>query len=347
MNQTTQIFSRRALTAVRVIIVSCYLLQIGCIRNSENEVVVYTALDKEFSDTILDEFAVETGVTVLPKYDLESNKTVGLAEEIINQRDRQRADVFWNNEILHTLRLKRMGLLDVYLSPAAANYPAQFVSPDQDWHGFAARARVLLVNTDQLPDESDWPKSVSELGDRKWKDRCAMARPLFGTSSTHAAVLFSTLGDETAKAFFRAAADNASVESGNKQVALKVARGQFAFGLTDTDDAIIELEKGRPVAIVFPDQADGAAGALLIPNTLAIIKDAPNAAAARLLVDYLLRAETERQLAACPSAQIPLNEEVKEASRVAPDDLKMMEVDFEAAALKWETAKKLLVEIFP
>ncbi|MEZ6109252.1 MAG: hypothetical protein R3B96_25015 [Pirellulaceae bacterium] len=37
--------------------------------------------------------------------------------------------------------------------------------------------------------------------------------------------------------------------------------------MTDTDDAIIELEQGSEVAVIYPDQ--DSVGALLIPNTLA------------------------------------------------------------------------------
>ena len=36
-------------------------------------------------------------------------------------------------------------------------------------------------------------------------------------------------------------------------VAEGVAQGQFAVGITDTDDAIAEVRAGRPVVIVFPD----------------------------------------------------------------------------------------------
>ncbi|MEM7453311.1 MAG: extracellular solute-binding protein [Planctomycetota bacterium] len=330
-----------------LLLVTSIVLLTGCIGKSENEVVVYTALDKEFSETILDDFAAQSEVDVLPKYDKESNKTVGLAEEIINQQQRQRADVFWNNEILHTIRLKKLGLLEPYDCQEAENYPASFVSPDKDWFGFAARARVFIVNTEILPDEADWPTSIDDLTDPVWKDRCSIARPLFGTSSTHAAVMFSLLGEEGAKTFYQSVSENAAVESGNKQVAINVSRGRYAFGLTDTDDAIIEIEKGNPVAIVFPDQGEDGRGTLLIPNTIAIIKNGPNTENAQQLIDYLLQGDTERALAACPSAQIPLRNDVSETSRVAPDDLKVMEVDFEDAADQWEIAKQFLVELFP
>jgi iron(III) transport system substrate-binding protein len=307
-------------------------------------VVVLAALDKEFSEPLLEEFAKQSGIKVLGKYDVESNKTVGLANEIIANASRPRGDLFWNNEILHTIRLEKLGLLETYRSPLAEKFRQQFVSKEGSWHGFAARARVLIINRKRLPDQSAWPVTIAELADPRWKGKCGMARPLFGTTATQAAVLFAQLGDQAATDFFKQVAENAVIESGNKQVAQHVAEGRYAWGVTDTDDAVIEIEAGKDVALVFPDQATQ--GTLLIPNTLAIIKGGPNTESARKLVDWLLRSETELQLAKGASAQIPLNREVTERSRVAPVDLKVMEVDFVAAAEKWETAQRVLVELF-
>ena len=319
----------------------------GCIPTSDNEVVVYSALDKEFSEPILNDLESEMGIRILTKFDQESNKTVGLTSDIIQNRQKPRTDVFWNNEVLHTLRLERMGLLEVYLSPNAKNFPEQFVSKSKTWHGLAARARVLIVNTNLLPDPNDYPQSIFDLADPKWQGKCAMARPLFGTTATHAAVLFDQLGDVDATELLTKISNNAAIEGGNKQVAIKVARGQYAFGVTDTDDAIIEIDSAQPVTIVFPDQGDDQLGALLIPNTLCIIKNGPNPERAKAIVDRLLMPDTETRLAAGPSAQIPLNKNVSVRSRVESSGLKIMDADFRAAADQWESTASSLQEIFP
>ena len=83
----------------------------GCLSQADREVVVYTALDAPFSQPILDSFEQKTGIRVRAKFDVESTKTVGLANAILAEAERPRCDVFWNNEILNTLRLKRKGLL--------------------------------------------------------------------------------------------------------------------------------------------------------------------------------------------------------------------------------------------
>jgi len=320
----------------------------GCWFHSGPEVVVYTALDSEFSEPVFGDFTAKTGIAVRAKFDVESTKTVGLTEALMAERNRPRCDLFWNNEILNTLRLQKQGLLSAYHPPVAESYPAMYRSADGNWHGFAARARVLIVNTDLLPVEGERPESIRDLADPKWVAQAGIAKPLFGTTATHAACLFAHWGDDEAKAFFRKIKSNqVKICSGNKQVALEVAAGQLAFGLTDTDDAIIEVEKGRPVAIVYPDQGDDGLGTLFIPNTLAIIAGGPNPRSARRLVDYLLSPEVEKKLAAGPSAQIPLNPEVDAEVRVeTPQTVKAMPVDFEAAAERWDAAYEFLRDEF-
>jgi iron(III) transport system substrate-binding protein len=318
----------------------------GCWSAAEQEVVVYAALDREFSEPILQDFEAATGIRVLTKYDVESTKTVGLVNALIQERNRPRCDLFWNNEILHTLRLDDLDMLDTYASPLAADYPPAYRSPQGTWYGFAARIRVLIVNTQLVP-ETERPNSIQDLIDPKWQGKVGIAKPLFGTTATHAAVLFAHWGDERAEEFFARLKNNAQVLAGNKQVALSVAKGELAFGLTDTDDAIIEQDKGMPVAIVYPDQGEGELGALFIPNTLALIKAAPNGQSARRLVDFLLSPEVEARLAEGRSAQFPLNTNVTTGSRAAGENpIRHMPVDFAAAADKWEDASQFLRERF-
>src|SRR5688572_12339641 len=76
------------------------LVLCGCDKKSERQVVVYTALDREFSEPLLQDYETGTATKVLAKYDVESTKTVGLVEALIAEQDRPRCDLFWNNEIL-------------------------------------------------------------------------------------------------------------------------------------------------------------------------------------------------------------------------------------------------------
>jgi len=92
------------------------------------------------------------------------------------------------------------------------------------------------------------------------------------------------------------------------------------------------MDAGRPVTVVFPDQGDDQRGVLLIPNTVCVIKNGPNTAGAVRLLQRLLAADVETRLAKGGSGQIPLADDVETKSRVVPQELKVLKVDFEAAA---------------
>ncbi len=246
----------------------------GCVRRAESDIVVYSALDRDFATPILDGFERqqdhETGV--IAKFDVESTKTVGLVNLIIAEQQAPACDLFWNNEIMHTVRLQKQGLLQPHDWQIEPGWPADMIASDSTWCGFAARARVLIVNTKLIKSPQEYPRSVAELADPKWAQNCAMARPLFGTTATHFAVLRETQGRDATIDQLKLINDNAVILSGNKQVAVAVSSGRVAWGLTDTDDAIIEKDLGRPVDIVYPDQQPDQPGTLRIPNTIAVIK---------------------------------------------------------------------------
>src|SRR5262249_24451773 len=146
-------------------------------------------------------------------------KSVGLFRELQLEAKRPRCDVHWNNEILATVVLQKQGLLEPYDSPAAADFPDWANGPEKMWYAFAERARVLLVNT-KLVSEAEWPRRLSDLTDPKWKDCIGMAKPLFGTTLTHAACLFEVMGPDAAKDLFtKLKANGVKIVAGNKQVA--------------------------------------------------------------------------------------------------------------------------------
>jgi len=294
----------------------------------EPDVRLYCALDTEFAEPLIREFERRTGLVVEAQFDVEAHKTVGLVNIIREESHRTRCDVFWNNEIAHTISLANDGLLAAYDSPSASDIPAQYRDPERRWTGFAARARVFIVNT-ELADPAEIT-GMWDLVDPRWKGRCGMARPLTGTTLTHATALFTVLGEEKALAYLNAVkAGGVSLTSGNATLMRLVAEGALAWGWTDTDDFHVALSNGRPVAAVFPDAGQEGLGTLFIPNTVCILKDAPHPAAARQLVDYVLSAEVERALALSRSAQIPLHASLRDMQHPLPlERMKPMQVDY-------------------
>lgn len=266
-------------------------------------VVVYSSVDDVFARPIAQRFQEETGIEVLLVPDTEETKSAGLLNRLIAEKGRPRADVFWSGDPVRAAVLKRHGVSAPYRSPAAAGLSPAFSDPEGHWTGFSARARILLYNRDAVP-EGQAPDSVFDLLEPRFRGRACLANPLFGTTSMHAAALFEVLGEEKARAFFNDfSANGGRMLSSNAEVRRRVAAGECAVGITDTDDANVARLEGKPVEIVFPDTRG--IGTLVVPNAAVLIAGAPHPEAGRRFIDFLLAPATEQALAASEAAQIP------------------------------------------
>lgn len=310
---------------------------------------IYCSLDQEYAEPLIRRFEAETGISVRVEFDVEANKNVGLAVRIREEaRTRPRCDVFWSNEFAEQISFAEDGLLLAYDSPSARDIPAEFRDSAQRWTGFAARARILIVNT-KLADPKDI-HSMWDLFDDRWKGQGAMAKPLAGTTLTHMAALVSVLGEADSRRYFETAAARAklgdlNLVDGNAHVMRLVREGQCAFGWTDTDDFNVAREGGFPVVAVYPDQ-DGV-GTMLIPNTIGILGKAPHPEAARRFVDWVLRPEIEKELAFSRAAQVPVRAEVPRPEHVVDGGhFRVMKVDYVAVGKAIALRTRMLQEIF-
>lgn len=313
----------------------------GCVNNS-NVVVVYTTVDQIFSEPILKGFENETGITVKVVYDTEETKSTGVLNRLIAEKDNPQCDVFWSGDPVRTIVLKNKGITFPYQSAVANDIDGVFKDPGYHWTGFSARARVLIYNKDLLNSE-DLPKSIFDLSKEQYKGNVAIANPLFGTTTFHFAALFSTVGDEKAKQFLADLKNNdVIIATSNGDVKKRVVQGEIACGLTDTDDAYEAIKEGANVGVVFLDQQG--MGSLIMPNTVNLIKNAPNAGNGKKIMDYLLSKETETKLAkSC--AQMPLHKGVETPEKIPSlDNIIPMKIDYGKTAQKLEEIQNYLKE---
>ncbi len=298
-----------------------------------DEVVIYTSVDRVFSEPVLQQFEKQNpGMRLRMVFDTEETKSTGLLNRLVAEAATPRADVFWSGDPVRAQVLVRRGLVSPYLPETAADIPADFRADDGSWIGFSARARVLLVNTDQIATEADRPTSIQDLTDPRWRGRAAIANPAFGTTTMHMAALFSLWGSVEARDFLeRLRANDVRLASSNGEVKRLVAAGEVAFGLTDTDDAAVAVREGAPVHVIYPDQSG--LGTLLVPGAVVLIRGGPNAEGGRRLVEFLASREVERLLAFAPCAQVPLRADVETPTNVRlPDRFRAMPVDFDRLA---------------
>ena len=312
--------------------------------NAPRTVTIYVSTDRVFSEPVLREYERRSGVKVNAVYDTEETKSTGLANRLLAEKPRPQADVFWSNEPVRTLVLKSRDVLAPYKSSGTEGIPAPLVDPDGYWTGFSARMRVIAYNT-KLVNSEEAPASIFDLADPKWRGQVAMADPRFGSTSFHVAALYAIAGDQKMDDFFRRLkANGVRVVDGNSVVRDLVARGEVKVGLTDTDDVNVALEDGQPIAMVLPDK--NGLGVPVMPNMVSLIAKAPHPEEARRLIDYLLSADVERQLAQSEAVQIPLHAGVAGPKNIpAIDSFKPMTLDYGKAASRVDEVTSRLATI--
>ncbi len=306
-------------------------------------VTVYISEDQVFSEPILQDFERETGIRVKAVYDTEEAKSTGAMNRLIAEKNNPQADVYWANEPLRAELLKQRGISAPYISPNAAGIPDVFKDPEGYWTGFSARARILVVNKNAR----EKPQSIRAYADPRWKGKGIIANPLFGTTTVEIAALFAVWGDEPAKSFLQQMKKNGvRISTSNGESADLVASGEAEFGLVDSDDGFSRIKQGKPVEMVFPDQGGRDIGTLIVPNAAVLIKEGPNPAYGRKLIDYLLSKETERKLAFADCAQIPLHSGVERPAEVtAIDTIKVMQISYAEVARKIQTIQPYLAGV--
>jgi iron(III) transport system substrate-binding protein len=306
----------------------------GAAAAADGQVVVYTSVDDIFARPVAEKFTARTGISVKLVPDTEETKSTGLLNRAIAEKNRPQADVFWNGDPIRAEILKLRGIAARYQSPSAEGLPAEHSDPDGYWTGFSARIRLILYNTAIIRQENA-PTSIFDfVNNAALRGKVCIANPLFGTTSMQAAAIFATLGDSAGRDYFEGLTRNqVKMLSSNGEVRRRVAEGDCAAGIADSDDAYEAIKDKKPVSVAYPDERG--IGTLLIPNAAVLIANGPNPANGKRFIDYLLSAETERDLAESDAAQVPLRANATSPLSMRPlKDLHPMKVDYHALALK-------------
>lgn len=232
---------------------------------ARSTVTVYAAQDQVYAEPILKEFERQTGIRVRAVYDSEAVKTVAIAQRLLNERSNPKCDVFWGNEELRTRQLAGKGVF----------------RETNGWAAFGYRSRRIAMAgaTTNLPT----PVSFQDLTNASYRGRLALAYPLFGTTATHFHALRQHWGESNWLVWCRAlAANRPFIVEGNSVAVQFVTRAEAALALTDSDDISAAAREGAQLR-ALPLSSDS----LLIPNTVAVIRNSPHPEAAQRLFEHL------------------------------------------------------------
>ncbi|MFH5187288.1 ABC transporter substrate-binding protein [Paenibacillus sp. TAB 01] len=253
---------------------------------SQGKVTVYSIFQEEEARKILDKFKAETGI----EYDILRLPSGEAVSRVQNEMGKPQADFLMGEPADSHEVLKKAGALEAYVSPNASDIPDNMKDKEGYWTGFYLNPVAIGINEQRWKEKygtAPYPQSFKELLDPKFKGEIGMSDPATsGTAYTAVASLAQVWGkDEMLKYMAQLLPNMKERPKSGIEPIQKAAKGEYTIGITFLGDQLKIKNQGNPIVSIVPEAAGYEVGGL------AIVKNGPNTAAAKKLMDYMLTNE--------------------------------------------------------
>lgn len=282
---------------------------------SADTVVVYSAAPGQLIDELIPAFESETGHRV------EMINAAG--GELINrlraEEGRQTADVLFS--VGASLLDLNADLFEPYETAEIEAINPLFNTSDV-WTPFTAVVMVIAVNEAALGD-LPVPTSWADLADPQYDSMISSAAADRSSSAFTqlVTVLQTAPSEEEGWTIYEGILSNMVISPSTGAVPRFVNDGELAIGLTLEDAAVRYKDGGGPVEIVYPSE-----GTAVLPDAMAIVKDAPNEDAAKAFVDFMVSRTAQERVVEV--GRRPVRTDVEAQDTLLPfDEVPVAQVD--------------------
>lgn len=240
-------------------------------------VVLYSANDNTVNNMVVDAFQKQTGI----KVDVVSTGSGVLFRRVASEAANPQADVIWG--VGAALLARNKQFFQPYAAKERDAVPAKYRDPDDLWLGTNLQILVITQNTKAIPEDRG-PRSWQDLTDPKWKGTIAYTDPANSGSAYVTATLLLQMWGANDAAWDRLGKLLANTKVLNRSTLVfdGVGSGEYPLGISLEYAGFLWAHNGAPVAVIYPSD-----GTTVQPEGIAIIKGAPDADAARELVDFI------------------------------------------------------------
>ena len=321
------------------------VLVLGTPAARADEVNIYSHRQPELIQPLLDAFTTETGIAVNVAF-----VDKGMVERLLAEGDRSPADLVLTVDIARLTEVVAAGVTQpVHSTVLAANIPAEYRAPDDQWFGLTSRARVIYASRERVADGE--VTTYEDLASPKWQGRiCSRS----GTHDYNLGLLGAEIahhGHDAAKAWAEGLRANLAKrpQGGDRDQVKAIWAGECDIALGNTyymGEMLADPEQkvwADAVRIVFPVFENG--GTHMNVSGIAMTKAAPHHDAALRLMEWL-SSDAAQAIYAETNNEFPVNPAVARSALVqgwgpfTADPLALTEV----AARRGE-ALKLMEEI--
>lgn len=303
------------------------------------EVVVYSSRIDELIKPVFDAYTAKTGVPVKFITDNEAP----LMQRLKAEGENSPADLFLTVDGGNLWQAEQMGLLQPLKSDVVEqNIPAQYRSSSGAWTGLSLRARTIVYSPERVKPES--LSTYEALADEEWKGRLCLrsSKKVYNQSLT--ATLIEADGAEKAETVLKGWVANLATDpfANDNAVIEAVAAGQCDVGIVNTY-YFGRLHRANPdlkAKLFWPNQDDR--GVHVNLSGIGLTRHAPNADAARKLVEWMTSAEAQN-LFADRNQEFPANPKVKPSEEVAAwGEFKADDVPVEVSGVRQAEAIRMM-----
>jgi iron(III) transport system substrate-binding protein len=329
-----------------VLVLALLASSMGCAQQAAKptHLTVLGTPTEEYVDIVCKAFEKKTGIKT-EWVRLSSGEALA---RIRAEKDKPTFSVWWGGPADGQIAAKGEGLLEKYVPASASKIPSYYKDAEGYWHGIYVGALAFGSNTKWLEEHNvEAPKSWADLLKPEFKGQISMAHPsTSGTAYTMLATILQVMGEDAGWEYLKKF--NGQIYHYTKAGAGPLGilqTGEVGVGVVFGHDLVTSVEAGYPVQITFPSEGTG-----YEIGAVALIKGAPEAAAAKMFIDFALTAECQNlgkqakayQFLTAPDATPPSQVPYKIA------DLKVVNYNFEWAG-KNRTAftEKFTKEIEP
>ena len=290
---------------------------------SDVTLTLYSGQHEDLAKALAEAFEQATGI----KVNVRAGSDADLANQIIEEGDRSKADLFMTEEPGQAAALDAKGLFSP-VDPATLALTDSRLNPKSgNWLGYAARSRVIFYNPNLIA-EADLPQSIMDLTDPKWKGKFAYAPS--GAFVSTVTYLINTIGEEKTLDWLKGIKANGENLQKNGAVRDAVEAGQIPFGLSNHYYWYVLAEsKGGPDKMTSKvHYMNNDAGALLLSSGVAVLKSSKHQAEAQQFLTWLAQPDGGQKVIAATTPQYPASPDVPSTMGLKPlSELQPPDVD--------------------
>ncbi len=259
-----------------------------------SELVIYSGRQKPLVDPLIERFTQQTGIATSVRY----GNTPQLAVQLREEGAATPADVFFSQDGGALGALGQAGRLEQLPQGVLDKVPPRFRANDGSWIGTSGRARVIVYDPKQVP-EQDVPDSVFGLTEPRWRGKVGIA-PSNASFETFVTAMRVLRGDAATRDWLRGMRENGVQSFDNNLLILKaVEDGLVQLGLINHYYWYEEVaEKGAaavPTRLKFLPGSDP--GSLVNVAGVGILRGSDRSAQARQFIEFLLTEQSQTYFA--------------------------------------------------